>query len=922
MKKLDVLLILFFIFSIAGYAQETEVIYLSGKGYDDTVEWDFMCTGGRKANQWSKIPVTSCWELQGFGTYNYGHDDPKADEKGIYKRKIDVKPGWEGKKIYLVFEGSMTDTEVKINGRSAGAVHKGAFYRFRYDISSLLRYSGEENNLEVTVSKMSSNKSINDAERQSDFWVFGGIFRPVYIEINPQQTIDWTAIDAKASGDFLINIYTDGVSSANEVEAQIMTLEGNLVGQKISSNFSGKEMVTLTTKVNNPKLWSPEFPNLYKVKVTLKENGNMVHEKTETFGFRTVELRFHDGIYVNGQKIMLKGVNRHSFYPSTGRTTNKALSIQDVTLMKEMNMNAVRMSHYPPDAHFLDACDSLGLFVLDELAGWQDYYDTETGKRLIKQMLMRDVNHPGIIFWDNGNEGGWNYENDDEFAKYDPQKRNVIHPWEVFRGTDTQHYKEYGYGVNTYFNGRDVFFPTEFLHGLYDGGHGAGLDDYWNLMLTNPLAAGGFLWCLIDEGVVRTDKDGIIDTDGNHAPDGILGPYREKEGSFYTIKEIWSPVYIHQKYISPQFDGRVPVENRFFFTNLNQCNFAWELASFPLPSESTTDAKVNFKGKAVTGNIPAGQKGFLTLNNLPANWNESDVLYLTATDPHGKEIYTWSWELSYQEEIIKRIVKTDYSTPVKVTENPIFITVSANGTDFTFDKTTGLLNSVKQKSGLIEFNNGPVLAHQESDFKEIKHGKEGKDYVIELIHEKAYEKAKWTIMGNGWLKFEFAYRPRGKFDFIGVNFNYPEEKVKGVKYLGEGPYRVWKNRMKGTSLGVWEKEYNNTITGESWDYPEFKGYHANFYWAVLETEEQPITMVTSTSDIFLRLYTPGTPKDPRTTDVKFPEGDISFMHAINPIGTKFRPADNFGPQSQKNSYTGGERRAPPLNAEIYFYFGK
>ena len=129
------------------------------------------------------------------------------------------------------------------------------------------------------------------------------------------------------------------------------------------------------------------------------------------------------------------------------------------------------------------------------------------------------------------------------FCEQDIQKRPVIHPWEVFSGFETTHYREYNYGIGNYDHGHDILMPTEFLHGMCDGGHGAGIEDYWKAMWNNPLSAGGFLWDFADQGVVRTDKNGEIDTDGNHGPDGIVGPYHEKEGSFFTIKEVWSPIF-------------------------------------------------------------------------------------------------------------------------------------------------------------------------------------------------------------------------------------------------------------------------------------------------------------------------------------------------------------------------------------------
>lgn len=122
-----------------------------------------------------------------------------------------------------------------------------------------------------------------------------------------------------------------------------------------------------------------------------------MHSETENFGFRTIEVRESDGLYINGVRINVRGVNRHSFRPESGRTLSKEKNIEDVLLMKSMNMNSVRLSHYPADPEFLEACDSLGLYVMDELGGWHGKYDTPTGVRLIEGMIERDVNHPSII---------------------------------------------------------------------------------------------------------------------------------------------------------------------------------------------------------------------------------------------------------------------------------------------------------------------------------------------------------------------------------------------------------------------------------------------------------------------------------------------------------------------------------------------
>ncbi|WP_020530768.1 glycoside hydrolase family 2 [Flexithrix dorotheae] len=912
------------------FSQFTQIQYLSGIDKDQTVDWEFFIDNGQNSGKWTTIPVPSNWELQGFGVYNYGRKkmvpQDESDETGQYKYRFKVAEAWKGKTINIVFEGSMTDTDVYINGKSAGPVHQGSFYRFKYDITKLLKI-GEENLLEVTVKNWSSNPSVNTAEREADFWLFGGIYRPVYLEALPRQHIEWTAIDAKANGSFAAHIYLKNNKDISAVTGQIQTLSGENIGSAFSASVQKKEdKVILNTKVDHPNLWSPEFPNRYQVVFSIKNNKGIVHTITEKFGFRTVELKPELGIFVNDVKINLKGVNRHSFWPESGRCLSRELSEIDVNLIKEMNMNAVRMSHYPPDVHFLDVCDSLGLFVLDEVTGWQTNYDTEVGRKLVKETVVRDVNHPSIIIWDNGNEGGWNYEIDDDFYLYDPQKRPLIHPWEKFRDTDTQHYIDYDCCVDGAFNSSDIFFPTEFLHGLYDGGHGAGLEDFWNLMQQKPLAIGGFLWVFGDEGVVRTDKNGMVDTNKSNAPDGIVGPYREKEGSFYAIKEIWSPIVIKLDKITKYFEGIIPIENQYLYTNLNQVKFDWELASLPNYNSSENKSINSVTGNIKSPSVAPFKAGELKID-LPENWEEFDVLYLKATDLYNREIFTWSWPVQKAKVIASKQINKESDLVATGEEYGDEIILKANKIELVLEKNSGKIKTVKNNGELISFSGGPVADEMlgESKLKEVKQSKDENDYLVEFIfEEKSMMKTiQYRMQGNGLLKLHYEYLPKGgQYDYIGIEFNYPEEKVTGIKWLGEGPYRVWKNRMRGTKFGIWEKEYNNTITGETlWEYPEFKGYHANLYWATFQTEEQNFTVISETDDIFLKLFTPDSPEGAYNTnnDGVFPKGEIAFMHAISPIGTKFKNADQLGPQGKKNMVH-YNRNAKNMKATLYFDF--
>jgi len=900
-------------------AQQTEKVYLSGTGADNTVEWDFYCSAGMKSGYWTRIPVPSCWEQEGFGSYNYGHDqfEDRLNETGLYRHSFFVPGEWKGKEIAIVFEGVMTDAEVKINGKPAGPVHQGAFYQFKYDISGLLKI-GMKNQLEVFVKKHSGNSSVNQAERKADFWVFGGIFRPVFLEVKPKTNIRRVATDARADGSFKANIYLSDTKDVKTVNVEIQTLSGETktsFEQEVTSDITRIE-----GKMKNPQTWSPEFPNLYQAVFSLRgKNGQTIHQCTERIGFRTVEVRESDGIYVNGVRVKMKGVDRHTFHPKYGRTSSKALSLTAINLMKDMNMNAVRMSHYPPDTHFLDACDSLGMLVLDELTAWQKpSYDDVVGRKLLEEMIARDVNHPSVILWDNGNEGGENDHLNDDFAELDIQKRKVLHPWQDYDLTNTLHYVDYNYLSHDGFSRRKIFFPTELLHGLYDGGLGAGLDDYWQKMWSDPLCAGGFLWVFADEAIERTDRHGELDTDGNHAPDGILGPYNEKEGSFYTIREVWSPVYFEKKYITPGFDGTFSIQNRYHYTNLDQCTFTAEWLSFSGPDEAVQETSGSME--KLSPDLAPGQNGTLKVK-LPANWQQFDALRIKLVDFYGRHINTWSWPLETAASKTQEL-QVDYSfqKPV-VSENDHELAVKTGEVTIFFKKSDGTIVRILKNGQLIPLSNGPVFVSTEKKVRKVIPCFDADRYCIAVIFDND-DSLKWTISGNGRVDLDVAYEPAGSCQFAGITFDFPEENVAGMKWLGNGPYRVYKNRMKGAGFGLWQKRYNRTVTGESgYEYPEFKGYHAGIYWAVVEGKNAPgFTVYVRSNDIFLRMLTPDEPKAPANTKMEYPSGDISFLNGISAIGTKFKQAEKLGPQSAPYQFRPANIHGRKLTLSLSFEF--
>jgi len=900
-----------FLFSIQfNFAQEKEAyrrVYLSGKDVATAINWDFKVSDGQNSQVWSKIKVPSNWEMEGFGNFNYGHDHREPDrvlgiEIGYYKHYFNTESEWKTKVVNLVFDGSMTDTEVKVNGKLVGPVHQGGFYRFSYDISSYLNF-GKQNLLEVQVKKHSDNTSVNKAEREADFWIFGGIFRPVFLEILSKNHFSRIAVNPKADGSLTSLLTLNQVPKNSKVQLEIME-QGSKSVLATFSQMIESDSVWMQNKVDGIKSWNPESPHLYDLRYSLIQEGKTIYSKVERIGFRTIELRKNDGFYVNGVKIIFKGVNRHSSYPTTGRALSEKNHFEDIRLMKEMNMNAVRMSHYVPDERFLELTDSLGLFVLDEVTGWQDGYDTEVGPKLVKETVLKDANHPSVVIWDHGNEGGWDFANEAGFHQFDIQKRPILYPWLQRNGFDTFHYPRYDAGINRLTNGQDVFLPTELLHGLYDGGLGAGLEDFWESYTSNPLGAGGFLWVFADEAILRKDLGGIYDSDGNHAPDGILGPYREKEGSFYTIKSIWSPVQLAPFTVTPDFDGKIKVTNKYLFSNLNQTKLLWQIESI----DGWNQPKVIHEGSI---NLPEGKPGETReiALDLPPNWSQGDVLVLKAIGVHGEELYTQSKAIRTPALGMKQYFRNEVpegKSNIVVRETSTNLQIAVGNKIFFFGKKYANLELVRVDRDLISLVQTPEVEGIETTVSAVT-WKRLSDGSIQIGSSfKPYPATiTWTVYEDGRLKMESsAPNFRGNaIELLGMGFSYPEEKVISAKWIGNGPYRVWQNRLKGAEFGLWSKEYNNTMTGYSFDklvYPEFKGFHSNFHALELTTEEGIIDIRTETPGLYLGLFKPEYPSQ-STAGVRpvLPKSDLSFLFKIPAIGTKFHLADEMGPQGQK-----------------------
>jgi hypothetical protein len=361
------------------------------------------------------------------------------------------------------------------------------------------------------------------------------------------------------------------------------------------------------------------------------------------------------------------------------------------------------------------------------------------------------------------------------------------------------------------------------------------------------------------------------------------------------------------------FDGKLPVENLYGYTNLDKCSFKWQLMKFSSGAALKPGAVMISKGTATPLSLLPGQKGMLDLK-LDNNFSKADALYLKAYDTAGKEIVTRSWAITGPKQIADKAAAQKTSA-ISTKDGGTIFTVTCDAVTYFFDKQTGFLQKVSNGKKDISLSEGPSLAGVKLSLTEFRTYEVGNKYIVEPVYDAANQfKVKWTFKKDGLPELDYEYTINKQADFLGITFTYPEEKIKGMQWLGRGPYHVWKNRLKGNQLNVWQKNYNNTITGESYNYPEFKGWHSELYWVTVQNKESDFTVYTKDENVFFQMLQPAKQIGIRNNNTlpAFPGNTIGFFNGISAIGTKFQAAEVMGPQSQKNASLNGKEQKGSL----------
>ncbi|MFV9552451.1 glycoside hydrolase family 2 TIM barrel-domain containing protein [Algibacter sp. PT7-4] len=577
---------------------------------------------------WDTISVPSNWELKGFGLpiyVNAGYVFPKNppyiahnfNNVGSYKRTFQIPTDWKNKDVFLHFAGVSGAMYVYINGQMVG-YNQGSKTPAEFKVTKYLKPG--ENQLSVQVLRWSDGSYMED----QDFWRLSGIERDVYLRVeNPVYIKD---IELKND---LSNNYKQGLFSAKidlssyskqpeKGIVEIKLMDSNEEIEAYSKNFeiSSKQSIEvfLEGTISNVVPWTAEIPKLYTVLVTLKDvDGNIMQATSIKTGFRNIKIE-NNQFLVNGKPVLLKGVNLHDHDEKSGHVVSEELTMKDLELMKKNNVNAIRCSHYPKNPFFYSLCDQYGFYVINEAniethgmgttnqgldnneeakkvhPAYQPKWKAAHLDRTIR-MFERDKNHPSIITWSLGNEAGNgnNFVATYNWLKENDSTRPVQYEGATgYENTDIQAPmywripKMIQYAEN---NPNRPLIQCEYAHAM--GNSLGNFKDYWDVIRKYDIMQGGFIWDWVDQGLVATSPEGEkywgyggdfgaenIHNDANFCLNGIVNPDRTPHPGLEELKKVYQDIHFKDANLKT---GQVTVYNEYFFTNLNQFDFSWQL---------------------------------------------------------------------------------------------------------------------------------------------------------------------------------------------------------------------------------------------------------------------------------------------------------------------------------------------------------
>lgn len=682
-------------------------------------------------SQWTDFPVPGILELNGYGDAIYSNngypwrtqfrpEPPFVEERnnytGSYRKMVTVPADWKGERIYLHVGSATSNLMVWVNGKFVG-YSEDSKVSAEFDLTKYLT-PGKENLIAMQVMRWCDGSYLED----QDFWRFTGIAREVYLYARPQAHI----ADLFITPD-LVNNYQDGTL---EVKLNAVGAKGETVMFSLKDK-EGKEVAAQTAKVGgngevkvnfdikNPLKWTAETPNLYTLYTTLMDGKQVAEVVPQRVGFRKVEIK-NAQVLVNGQPVLFKGANRHELDPVTGYVVSMDRMLEDIRVMKELNINAVRTCHYPNDPRWYELCDIYGIYMVAEAnieSHGMGYGDKTLAKEPTyeKAHLERNEsnikiykNHPSIIFWSVGNEAGYgpNFEKAYDLVKaYDPSRPCQYEQAGQNGKTDIFCPMYYDYGCDKYSQGDNPrpLIQCEYAHAM--GNSMGGFKEYWDMVRKYPKYQGGFIWDFVDQGLRVKNKQGKTiyayggdfgrypTSDHNFNCNGIINPDRKPNPHANEVRYYYQNIWATAKDLKA---GEVEVYNENFFKSLDDVELQWTLES---------EGKVLANGRNAL-DIPAQQKRVVKLDgySLPADVKGEVVLNLDFVLKKAEPMLDAGYAVAREQfvvnpytfptmESVLAVTSGKYDTrKVEKEEKVAWVTLSAGNTSVTFNHWNGWID--------------------------------------------------------------------------------------------------------------------------------------------------------------------------------------------------------------------------------------
>jgi beta-galactosidase len=856
------------------HSQTSQVMSLNGT-------WDFAFAGdaaaadrlasfhqdGFPGGAFSPIHVPSNWALQGFEEPIYAR--ARQGGEGFYVLRFQVPASLTGKRVLLHFGGVWDSAEVWLNATPLGR-HDSGFTGFAYDVTPSLKV-GAENRLAVRV-RQSTKDSAFDT---NDDWAMGGIYRDVWLEAMPAATyIDRvetsTTFDAQfRDADLHLRVLVSGsrgpgAGGRGNAQPGAGRGGGNAPPdydlRAILTGTDGKEVqrtvltipahrgtardTLLTMHVNAPGRWTAETPNLYRLTVELVQGGTVMHARTSGVGFRQISTT--GGVLrINGQAVKLRGVCRHDENPDVGRATRREDWLQDLRLMKAANINMVRTSHYPPAEGFIELCDEMGMYVLDEVpmgfggGSGDDPSFLSSGLLRAQETIARDRNHPSVIVWDIGNENPFTalHLAMIRLVKGTDPTRPVLMPQRIDEFLPPEidilapHYRPPSALDQIAAHSSRPIISTEYTHAYAEDGFG-GLADSWRALTQHPSGAGGAIWMWQDQGLTRTrtgangqpEKYIQIVPDGW---DGIVRADRTPQRDYWEARAVYAPVAVAAdpvRFWPGQGQVRVPIRNEYDFTDLSTVAVHWSLMA---------DDRELAKGEAKVNAAPHAI-GFLALPTDAIKRVEPGVAYyahLAFQRADGSEIVERAVELVADgpapepARSVSIQVRVHSAKTVTVTAGTAsyefdpatasLISASAgtakiiSGSRFTIWRPLGandVLNQRMQSGAVADLNKYSVAVNGWKVAEEDSGVRIDADAAYTVNEKNSFSVAyTYRIGRDGALRVEYTVKPRVEFPWlpeIGMEFE-TAAGLDNLRWLGLGPLDAYPNERTAPIFGVY-----------------------------------------------------------------------------------------------------------------------